>query len=396
MLTVLNLIVLGAGILLLVPTFVLFAEVLLGLTFVQRLRDIQSDGRATILIPAHNEVPGIARTIENLKTQVGPGDKILVVADNCTDGTAGLVRSSGAEVAERIDSSNRGKGFALAFGIEVMRTDPPDVVIVSDADCVFAPGAIAALKAKALKEGRPVQALYLMQAPKGLEHRFAVAEFAWRIRNHLRPLGLSRLGLPCQLMGTGMAFPWDLARTNPFASGNIVEDLELGLKMARFGRAALLFTGATVFSEFPSSMAGEISQRRRWEGGSFSMLLRHGIKNAVRGVMRGNLDLTALGFDMLVPPLVIHGLAISGYLVLAAILSLFAGSGPLTLALLAVCLFGVSMVLAWWRVGRDVLPLRLWGKLLPFVLAKFRIHKSTASEGKQGWVRTDRGNDGGK
>src|SRR5262245_47749036 len=71
-----------------------------------------------ILMPAHDEEVGIAATIANVREQLVPGDRILVVADNCTDETATIARAAGVEVAERSDPDRRGKGFALDFGLE--------------------------------------------------------------------------------------------------------------------------------------------------------------------------------------------------------------------------------------------------------------------------------------
>src|SRR5437764_12013144 len=69
------------------------------------------------LVPAHDEEAGIAATIANVREQLSPGDRILVVADNCTDRTAEAARKAGAEVAERADPDRRGKGFALDHGL---------------------------------------------------------------------------------------------------------------------------------------------------------------------------------------------------------------------------------------------------------------------------------------
>jgi hypothetical protein len=38
----------------------------------------------------------------------------------------------------------------------------------------------------------------------------------------------------CQLVGTGMAFPWDVIGKANIADDNIVEDLKLGLALAQF------------------------------------------------------------------------------------------------------------------------------------------------------------------
>lgn len=51
--------------------------------------------RCAVIVPAHDEEAGIAATIRNVRDQLVVGDRILVVADNCTDGTATAVRSGG-------------------------------------------------------------------------------------------------------------------------------------------------------------------------------------------------------------------------------------------------------------------------------------------------------------
>ncbi len=65
-----------------------------------------------ILVPAHNEESMISLTIEGIRPQLGDGDRLLVVADNCTDHTARVAAQAGAQVIERHNATQRGKGFA--------------------------------------------------------------------------------------------------------------------------------------------------------------------------------------------------------------------------------------------------------------------------------------------
>src|SRR5206468_2174628 len=99
-----------------------------------------------------------------------------------------------AEVIERVDPANHGKGYALDYGLQHFRLDPPEIVVILDADCRLAENAIDQLITACALTHRPVQASYLMTAPKDsrIDHR--VAEFAWRVKNWLRPLGLGALG----------------------------------------------------------------------------------------------------------------------------------------------------------------------------------------------------------
>jgi hypothetical protein len=54
---------------------------------------------------------------------------------------------------------------------------------------------------------------YLMYAPKQAGLKIRIAQFAWVVKNQVRPAGLQRLGLTCPLMGTGMALPWSCIST---------------------------------------------------------------------------------------------------------------------------------------------------------------------------------------
>ena len=51
--------------------------------------------RASVVIPAHDEERGIARTLRSLEGGFAPGDlEIVVVCNGCTDRTAETVRAT--------------------------------------------------------------------------------------------------------------------------------------------------------------------------------------------------------------------------------------------------------------------------------------------------------------
>ncbi|MBA3624229.1 MAG: glycosyltransferase, partial [Methylibium sp.] len=73
--------------------------------------------RLAVLIPAHNEAAGLGATLASLAPQLVAGDRVLVVADNCSDSTADVARAAGASVTERSHATQRGKGYALDHGL---------------------------------------------------------------------------------------------------------------------------------------------------------------------------------------------------------------------------------------------------------------------------------------
>ena len=66
--------------------------------------------RLTVLVPAHNEALTIVATLESLWRQTRPPDKVVVVADNCTDDTADLARRHGADVFTTVGNTDKKAG----------------------------------------------------------------------------------------------------------------------------------------------------------------------------------------------------------------------------------------------------------------------------------------------
>ena len=348
-------------------------------------------GRLAILVPAHNEEDGIAQTLATLVPQLAAGDRVLVVADNCADATAERARAAGAEVVERFHASDRGKGFALAFGVDHLRADPPASVLIVDADCELAPGSLQVLAAELERTGRPVQALYLMTAPVDARLARRLAQFAWRVRNWARPAGWHRLGLPCQLMGTGMAFAWDMLRDAPLANASIVEDMKLGIELAKSGQAPVFCERALVTSQFPDSAAASTTQRTRWEHGHLEMILREVPPMLARALARGDRRLFGLALDLAVPPLAL----LAGLLVLDALLALAAwlcgaGIGPVVVAGVLLAAFLLSVLTAWFTRGRDLVRFAELMAVPWYIAAKLPVYLRFIVRRQRAWVRTDR------
>jgi cellulose synthase/poly-beta-1,6-N-acetylglucosamine synthase-like glycosyltransferase len=347
----------ATALLLMVPVAVLFVEVLLAVTQSERRAPETGDRpRVAVLVPAHDEALVIGRTLRSILPQLAPGDRLVVVADNCSDETPVLAAAQGAEVVARRDLLRRGKGYALDFGIRHLEADAPGIVLIVDADCELAAGAVDRLARLSHRSHRPVQALYLMHADENAGAGMRLAEFAWVIKNQVRPLGLHRLGLPCQLMGTGMAFPWASISSADLASGHIVEDLKLGIDFARRGTAPLFCPDALVTSEFPASSEGVSSQRTRWEHGHLSVIIAEAPKLLLSALTSWNAPALALALDLAIPPLSLLTLLVIADLSAAALLFLLAKSyWPLAAAGVTAALLALSILLSWRAYARHII-----------------------------------------
>ena len=345
-----------------------------------------------VLMPAHDEAAIITSTLGELRRQLRPQDRVLVVADNCSDDTEALARAAGAEVLRRTDAQRRGKGYALAHGIEHLRAAPPALVIVVDADCAVAPGALQALAARCAASGRPVQALYLMTAAAGSGTRQHVSLFAWRVKNRLRPRGAQALGWPCQLTGSGMALPWAPLAAADLAHGGIVEDMQLGAQLAMQGHPAEFMESALVTSSLAATPAAETSQRLRWEQGHLGQILTMAPRLAASAWRQRDVRQAALCVDLLVPPLALLGATLIG---LAALLGVAAWAGaigplPMAVALLALLLFSTTVLSAWQQCGRDLIEARALPAMAGYMAMKVLRHTAAWFRKRAGWVKTPR------
>lgn len=379
-------------ILIVLPVLVLFVQVLLACLPARSLTSPQGPRpRLAVLVPAHNESSVIVATINSIRQQLLEGDRLLVVADNCSDDTAALARAAGAEVVERSNDRQRGKGYALEFGKRHLASDAPDVMIVIDADCQLGEGALAQLALRCIESGRPTQALYLMHAPEGSGLKVRLAEFAWCVKNRVRPRGWARLGLPCPLMGSGMAFVWKDLVLIELASGHIVEDLKMGLDFCLGGKPPLFCPEALVTSYFPRSDEGLASQRTRWEHGHLGVILKDAPKLFATSLRRRNGHLLAMTLDLWVPPLALLTLVLAAGFVLSwLVFFLGATAAPAVIATAGMALLGVTVLLAWSQFGRRIIAFSALMYAPFYALKKIPLYIGFLLKRQVEWVRSKR------
>ncbi|MHA7306357.1 glycosyltransferase family 2 protein [Arthrobacter sp. TMN-49] len=92
-------------------------------------------GVVTVLVPAHNEADAIIETLDSLSQQTRRPDRVIVIADNCTDATQQLAVSHGAEVIRTVGNTDKKAGASnFALSSLLAGADPDDLILVQDAD----------------------------------------------------------------------------------------------------------------------------------------------------------------------------------------------------------------------------------------------------------------------
>jgi cellulose synthase/poly-beta-1,6-N-acetylglucosamine synthase-like glycosyltransferase len=348
--------------------------------------------RLAILVPAHNESVHVLPTLRSIQSQLKPGDRLLVIADNCSDDTAALARATGAEVLERQHATQRGKGYALAFGVDSLRDTPPEVLIVVDADCTVSEGGIQALAQRCKLTQCPVQMLDLMLAPAGAGLRTRMLEFAWLVKNQVRPLGSFRLGRACHLMGTGMALPWKLAASARMDTGHIAEDMKLGVDLAIAGRPTQFLAEFQVTSEFPLDAAVARTQKTRWEHGHLQTLTQEFPRLLAAFVRRPRAATLVLAMDLVIPPLALYFLCVVISLPLFLIGSFFSAALDVAalISIFSTLALALAISLAWLNHAKQLLSLRELLTVPLYAVWKLPIYVAYLFKRKSGWTRTVR------
>ncbi|MEI6666724.1 MAG: glycosyltransferase family 2 protein [Acidobacteriota bacterium] len=362
------------------------------------VRGRQSRLRFCLLVPAHNEEAGIASTVHSLQAIDCPVGlrRIVVIADNCTDATASVARTAGAEVIERFDDARRGKGFALRDAIDTLLVEDAsqpawDAMVVVDADTVVEPNLLHVLAAHFEAGASVVQAAYLPR--RGTRGPIGVITYVAFVAIHLvRSAARERLGLSCGLRGNGMAFRRDVLRDVPHAAFSRTEDLEFGVMLGLQG-VRVAFAGETrVYGEMPDRPAAVASQRERWIGGR-SGIARRFVGTLLRGAIgQRSLMLADLAVDLMVPALsvvtVVAAVGLTASLALSAAVGVFTTS----LAVWSIAFAGLAIHVAHAaRISGQGRALLAAATAIPgYALDKTAIALRMLRHSDETWVRTPR------
>ena len=229
--------------------------------------------RLLFIVPAHNEELHIEACVRSLLEMdySATARRIVVVADNCTDATARIVRGLGAECLERVDAALPGKPRAIAWTLARFELSHWDACVIVDADSVVAPEF-----AQGLAKLAPLNDI-AFQANIGALNEFdgwltRLGGLLSRCRYEITyPLKQSA-GLNCPIMGNGMGFGTNVLIQHGWRSFSITEDSELYAIYTAMGLTIRHAAAANLFAQEERSLEGGVTQRRRWLGGRLRVI----------------------------------------------------------------------------------------------------------------------------
>lgn len=224
-----------------------------------------------VLVPCHDDAEVLRRSLPVMLTALRPGqDRLVVIADRCTDDTQDVARQMGADCLVRLnDSEGGGKGGALRFALaNLVAGSPVEKVAVFDADSHPSPDFFSAAQ-RCLTAGQAE----IVPAPSDalLSRLAAYSEIvSQKIVGRLR--AALRWNIP--LRGTGMVIERALLETALAECRTQVEDLELTLILSA-RRIRIEPLAASVADPKPEAGAGIAAQRARWLAGNLAALRVH-------------------------------------------------------------------------------------------------------------------------
>jgi hopene-associated glycosyltransferase HpnB len=145
--------------------------------------------RLAVVIPARDEAEGVGRCLDSLLGQDYRGSwSIILVDDNSSDGTADVARRTAANYApERLTivpgaplpRGWTGKLWALRQGIAAAEAleHPPEYVLLSDADIVYAPGMLSWLVAHAISRSAVLASIMVKLRCESVAERWLIPAF---------------------------------------------------------------------------------------------------------------------------------------------------------------------------------------------------------------------------
>lgn len=243
----------------------------------------------TVLIPAHDEEASLPGTLASLLSQSHRPERIIVVADNCSDSTVDVARAAGVDVFESLGNTDK-KAGALN---QVLRQLLPgqgdnDVVMVMDADTRLDDGFLAAAVAR-LTDDRALMAiggLFYGEEGAGLLGQFQRNEYIRYAREMKR-----RRGRVFVLTGTASMFRPAALRTVAESRGSalpgthgdvydtvaLTEDNELTIALKSLGALMISPEQCTVVTEVMPTWRALWAQRLRWQRGALENLGAYGV-----------------------------------------------------------------------------------------------------------------------
>ena len=253
---------------------------IIGFFFTRKFKSAQTMHKYAICIPARNEEAVIGNLIDSINRQDYPQDllTIFVVADNCTDDTAGVAREKGAICYERFNNVDKTKGFALQFLFQNIERDYGtqnfEGYFIFDADNLLNKDYVSRMN-DAFDAGEKIITSY--RNTKNFDENWVASTYAihWLRSIRMRHRARSVLRLATNIQGTGFLFASELVKDG-WKYTSLTEDRAFTADAVAHGYKISYNDAAMFYDEQPTSLRIALRQRLRWAKGHLLAFVESG------------------------------------------------------------------------------------------------------------------------
>ncbi|MEU5523257.1 bifunctional polysaccharide deacetylase/glycosyltransferase family 2 protein [Streptomyces sp. NPDC047860] len=255
----------------------------------------------SVVVPAHNEKLCIAKTLRSLAAGDHPVE-IIVVDDGSDDGTADIAESLRLDAVTVVRQPNRGKASALNTGV---RRASHDLVVMLDADTVFAPSTVRRLVQPFADPAVGATAGNAKVGNRrGLLGRWQHIEYVMGFNLDRRMYDLLSC-MPTIPGAVGAFRVTALREAGTMSDDTLAEDTDITMALHRAGWQVRYVEDALAWTEVPASLRQLWRQRYRWSYGTMQAAWKHRHALVERGHAGhfGRLGLPLLAVFQIVTPL---------------------------------------------------------------------------------------------
>ncbi len=243
------------------------------------------------ILPAHNEEKNIGNAVKDLLLQTVKIEKIIVVADNCSDGTVEEVKRLCSEYADIELMETKGnhyrKAGAINMAIDVISDEDCEFLLVMDSDSRVALDLVErAMESFESEEnlGGVCSTAHVIK-PQNLPSSW-IRNLEARFMGALQRLEYA--GFDAERVATwnnvtilhGLCAVYRfkaIKEAGGYTLGHLIEDYDLTVKLKKLGWQARFNPKMVAWTEVPLSLKSFFKQRLRWMRGGIDVLVDHGI-----------------------------------------------------------------------------------------------------------------------
>ena len=328
-----------------------------------------------IFIPGYKEDSVIIDTAKNVLLQNYPSEifEVVIIADSFNKSTLEALKTLPLKVVE-VSFEHSTKGKALHKAIEATAHVPVDILLILDADNHITEGFLHAIN-NAFEQGYEVVQGH--RTAKNIQKPFELLDACTEeINNHIFRRGHVAVGLPSALIGSGMAFDWQLFISLLEDIGETSgEDKEIEFRLVRLRKQVAFLDGVYIYDEKVAKTEVFSQQRSRWLATQVEFFEKYFLEGWVQ-LSKGNIAFFNKVFQTYLFPRVVLVAALSLWLLFTFLFStkFFGFSLGLFVALAIALILGIPA--KWYNKKLLMAFLQIPVALFSMLKAMMRIGKA--------------------